>query len=87
MSLLQEMEKFGLADCEFNNKMLHFDNVVFPAAVDFIDLKAKAAVNPTQVILEIFNAYEEGYTHYELGRQFTRSNNPEIFTWENLACS
>ena len=87
MSLLQEIEQFGLADCEFNNKMLHFDNVVFPAAVDFIDRHAKAAVNPTQVTLEIFNAYEEGNAHYELGRRYTKSGNPEIFTWENLKCS
>ena len=84
MSLLQEMEQFGLADCEFNNKMLHFDNVVFPKAINFIDRHAKPSVIPTQVILEIFNAYEENNAHYELGRQFTRSGNPELFLWENL---
>ena len=84
MSLLQEMEQFGLADCEFNNKMLHFDNVVFPKAINFIDRHAKPSVIPTQVILEIFNAYEENNAHYELRGQFTRSGNPELFLWENL---
>ena len=84
MSLLQEMEQFGLADCEFNNKMLHFDNVIFPRAIDFIDRHAKPTVNPTQVILEIFNAYEDGNSHYELRGQFTRLGSPEIFTLENL---
>ena len=87
MSLLQEMEQHGLADCEFNNKMLHFDNVIFPKAIDFIDRNAKPAVNRTQVMLEIFNAYEDGNSHYELRGQFTRSNNPELFLWENLKCS
>jgi hypothetical protein len=62
----------------------HFDNVVFPAAVDFIDLKAKPAVNPSAVITAIFDSYEEGNEHYELGRRYTKSGNPEIFTWENL---
>jgi hypothetical protein len=86
MSLLQEMEQYGLADCEFNNKMLHFDNIVFPAAIDFIDLKAKSGVNPSAVITAIFDSYENGNKHYELGRQYTKSGNPEIFTWENLKC-
>ena len=84
MSLLQEMKQHGLADCEFNNKMLHFDNVIFPRAIDFIDRNAKPSVNPTQVILEIFNAYEDANSHYELGGRYTKSGNPEIFAWENL---
>jgi hypothetical protein len=84
MSLLQEMEQYGLADCEFNNKMLHFDNVVFPKAIDFIDRHAKPGVNPSAVITAIFDSYEEGNAHYELGRRYTKSGNPEIFAWENL---
>jgi hypothetical protein len=84
MSLLQEMEQFGLADCEFNNKMIHFDNIVFPSAIDFIDLKAKLGVNSSAVITAIFDSYEENNSHYELGRRYTKSGNPEIFTWENL---
>lgn len=84
MSLLQEMEQHGLADCEFNNRMSHFDNVIFPCAINFIDRHAKPSINPTQIILEIFNTYEENNTHYELRGQFTRSGNAELFFWENL---
>jgi hypothetical protein len=84
MSLLQEMKTHGMADCEFNRKIWHFDNVIFPAAIDFIDRHAKAAVNPTQITLEIFNAYEEGNAHYELGRRYTKSGNPEIFTFKEV---
>jgi hypothetical protein len=84
MSLLQEMEQHGLADCDFNRKIWHFDNVVFPKAIDFIDLKAKPAVNPSAVIMAIFDSYEDGNEHYELGHRYTKSGNPEIFTWENL---
>lgn len=84
MSLLQEMEQHGLADCDFNRKIWHFDTVIFPRAIDFIDRNAKPSVNPTQVILEIFNAYEDNDSHYELRGQFTRSGNPELFLWENL---
>jgi hypothetical protein len=148
MSLLQEMEKFGLADCSYNhalsildviradifnytdydapdslsnlqglkstledpatlesigiteidairaalvivNKNIdtlteYFDNVIFPKAVDFIDQHAKPAVNQRVVIMEVFDSYEDGNSHYELGGQFTKSNNPEIFMWENL---
>ena len=87
MSLLQEMEQFGLADCEFNNKMLHFDNVVFPAAVDFIDLKANAAVNPSAVVTAIFDSYEACNNSFLLNGRFTKSGFMEIFTWENLTCS
>jgi len=148
MSLLQEMEQHGLADCDFNRALSildviradvfnyttfdkpdslsdlqglkstledtkfleslgitvkeyistaliivnrgidkltnHFDRVVFPRTVDFIDRHAKATVNRTQVTLEIFNTYEQGNAHYELGGQFTKSGNSEIFTWRNL---
>jgi hypothetical protein len=84
MSLLQEMEKFGLADCEFNNKMLHFDNVVFPAAVDFIDLKAKPAVDPSAAIMAIFDSYEAGNSYFSLSGHFTKSGAPEIFTFKGV---
>ena len=84
MSLLQEIEQHGLADCDFNRKIWHFDNVIFPKAVDFIDMKAKPAVNPSAVIMAIFDSYEAGADQFELSRRFTNSNNPEIFTWENL---
>ena len=87
MSLLQEMEQFGLADCDFNRKIWHFDTVIFPAAIDFIDLKAKPAVDPSAAIMAIFDSYEAGNNSFLLNGRFTKSGFMEIFTWENLTCS
>jgi hypothetical protein len=64
----------------------YFDNEVFPAAIDFIDSKAKPAVDPSAVIMAIFDSYEAGNSHYELGRRYIKSGNPEIFTWEIKKC-
>jgi hypothetical protein len=64
----------------------YFDNEVFPPALDFIDSKAKPAVNPSSVIISIFESFEAGNSHYELGGRYTRSGNPEIFTWKIKKC-
>ena len=84
MSLLQEIEQFGLADCDFNRKIWHFDNVIFPKAVNFIDQYAKPAVDPSAVIMAVFDSFEAGNSMFSLSGHFTKSNKAEIFTWENL---
>ncbi len=64
----------------------YFDNEIFPAAVDFIDIKAKPAVNPSSVIISIFESFEAGNSHYELAGRYTTSGNPELFLWEVKKC-
>jgi hypothetical protein len=64
----------------------HFDNVVFPDAVNFVDLKAKAAVNPSAVITAIFDSYEAGNNSFLLNGRFTKSGFMEVFTWEFKKC-
>jgi hypothetical protein len=84
MSLLQEIEQFGLADCDFNRKIWHFDTVIFPAAIDFIDIKAKPAVDPSAAIMAIFDSYEAGNSYFSLSGHFTKSGAPEIFTFKGV---
>jgi len=71
---------------DINTLTEYFDNVIFSKAIDFIDLKAKPAVNPSSVIISIFESFEAGNSHYELSARYTKSGNPEIFTWEFKKC-
>jgi hypothetical protein len=71
-----------LLDREIDRQITHFDRVIFPKAVNFIDKNAKPAVNPSAVIAAIYDAYESGAGHFELGRRFTINNNPAIFNLE-----
>jgi hypothetical protein len=84
MSLLEEIERHGLADCEFNRKIWHFDSVIFPAAIDFIDQYAKPAVDPSAAIMSIFDSYEAGNSYFSLSGHFTKSGAPEIFNFKGV---
>ena len=76
----------GIVNKNIDTLTDYFDNEVFPPAVDFIDSKAKPAVNPCSVIISIFDSFELGNSHYELSGRYTKSGNPEIFTWKIKKC-